>query len=271
MVNILIINTDVKVENRSAFEEGVKFILDDTNTLFFFYDVASLRKRIICLCQKGCLHSYIIFHYGSSNDAVQVAISRKLKDGVYTPAMFTVASSTDLEQLQVKFSTSLINDKLINNSYLAEVFTNDITGKNVFWKNILIDSNYTENLQNELAKKITSDLVISKNSPADSSTNVISNRPNLNTKWIIADAAIEEIFLTLGFTDATISPDNSNIVVLKNSLGTVQTTIRFLEASGLLKEYDPVAKKITITKNVMEQSAQFSKQLEQTIKVFNFP
>lgn len=263
MGDILVVYLDLPEAIRPTFESAVIEGLEYPSKICFYYSLDKFRDKIVCSCLKKQLDNAIVLHFGSSDAALAVGKARQLKKNVYRPKMYTTATSNLLESCQINFATSLITGQKISNAYTSELFKSSIPNKINFWTNRQTLSDYSENLQAELAKNIDEDMIISKKRPGSNEDNVISNVEDTNTVWILTDAAVNNAWKTaiVPFFPE-ISKENKNVIVLSNVSDKVLTTWRFLEAVGLLQIYNPSTFSISISPNFYAQYLRLSKQLK---------
>jgi hypothetical protein len=197
----------------------------------------------VCLCKKGCLHNATIFHYGTSTDAVKVAKTRTYKCGGYLPEMITTATADLLEELDVKFSRSLINNKILKNSGLSK-FTQSLENY-IFYDTIkaqepILNGYYYKDLLAEYSKNNPVDVIVTKETPTSDDSRVLSNIwAHTRTDWIHTDTAVSDFYKETTTDKYSATIDENNIVTI-DAFGSnppifIKTTLQFAEAAGVVK------------------------------------
>lgn len=245
---ILVVNLDLPVVRRQAFEKTVQAALSASKYVpgMFYYDLESLRKKIVCLCKKGCLHNATIFHYGTSNDAVKVAKIRTYKCGSYQPVLLTTASSDLLEDLNVKFSKSGISGKELKNSNLVKFVEN--TENYVYYDapadpgdpaGYGFDKYYSNNLQAEYTLSNKFDVIYTKEKPNLDDSRVFSQSYEIraiNTEWSYSDFAVSEFHKNNMGNPFSGTIDDNDIVTIKAGEISIKTPLACAEAAGVVNK-----------------------------------
>lgn len=97
------------VINKESREEFKKIIKENLNVpcVKFFYDFISIRKYLICLCQKNLLHKSLIISFADEEKTLKINEVRTFKNGKSIPEMYSVNGSTLLQDLGIKLMTSI--------------------------------------------------------------------------------------------------------------------------------------------------------------------
>ena len=262
-----VVNLDLPLKERLDFEKTVNSVLSELNyiPLMFFYDLESLRKKIVCLCKKGCLHKATILHYGSSNEAVKVSKTRSYKCGKYYPKMVTTASSDLLEDLDVKYSRSLISREELKNSVCTH-FLKNIENYVYYRPRSIPNSNtyYFQNLQAAYSGNNSLDVILTKDVPSNVDSRVFSTTyASLATDWLHSDTAVSEFHeKNIGMEFKGLIDEN-DIVTIKAGKMLIKTPLLFAEAAGVVKNVfvENGIKVVELAQNVEEIWVNLTKQL----------
>jgi len=262
MYEIIVVYINLNTRQKLIFQEAVINTLKfPKSKIHFIYDYQPFRDKILEICKNNTVENTLVLHYGDTEEAFKVSKLRQFFENKYKPEMCSTASSQMLENYGIKYSTSLINDKKINNNYLAHVFKDKLPYVNHFWMSPSIKDENVPNLQMELLNSLDDDLILLKKRPDRMRLDVISNEIEVNTNWILTDSAVHKLWKKLFNLEATISDKNPEIIILSNENEKIYTTSRFLESCGLLQEYNPNNNIVKLIKNHYGNYEQLTRQL----------
>lgn len=263
-------------ELRQQFIDAVDAIYRDGGyKTTYIWDLDTLRKKIVCLCKKGCLHNATIFHYGTSDEALKVSSTRRFDKGILEPAMMSTATSNTLEidHIQWMNSLSFPGDKINNFRNMQFLESNK---NNTYYSCPggcfpAFDAVYKQDLLGAYALRNSDDIILTKDQPSprdvESFTPGFKILPGLNyNQNIHSDTAVSQFYAEylphpgVAFEAEKISDSIIKVSVMGAvpSVSSINTTPEFLEAAGALTYFNGIKPEVSqnqdeIWKNLTRQ------------------
>lgn len=240
----------------------------------FFYNLDSIRKYLICLCEKNLLHKSLIIAFADEKDTLKINEVRTFRKGKSIPEMYSVTNSTLVQDLGIKLMTSLYFNETINNNYLTKFLNITPEGKNIniFLTDINLPSNLIANvwknnkdydliIQNVKSVDLTQDGVYS-HLLVPGQSNFFYDANALSSYALLAFTQCKKLNASLVGMDFT---PNSTVII--NGLNYfIYTNVAALESTGLINSYNPETREIILSQSIYEA---FLNQLKQILKTIN--